>query len=226
MKLRSMMMAVAAALAATLAQDAGAHCGPNDTNCEYAPCHHGPNAPECLAATGAAKITSRIAEPAVKEEVREIIIPKLPQLSLPVDADSTRPPNAPAQLGKVDVRVPPLTDPHPLPPGLPASVIARDVAPQIYAATFAATREIDNSRALETLQKNNPRLANSAYLSERRQIKMGETFEQLKRIDTRARQAIGGLQGSNLYPDLRDSLSRASLLLQSFGSGDASRSRQ
>ena len=225
MNMKPMMMAVAAALGAALPLAASAHCGPNDV-CVDAPCHHGPNTPECLAAAGAARITSRIAEPAVREEVREIIIPKVPQLNLPVGGETRPPANAPAPLGKIDIRVPPLTDPRPLPPRLPASVIVHDVAPQIYAGTFAATREIDNARALDALQKNNPRLANSVYLRERRRIKMGETFEQLKRIDARAQQAVGGLQNINRYEDLRDSLSKASLLLQSFGSGDAPASRQ
>lgn len=219
MKLESMALAVAAAIAGAWPVAAEAHCGPNDV-CVDAPCHHGPNTPECLAATGAAKITSKIAEPAIKEEVREIIIPKVPQLNLPVGGETKPPPNAPAALGKIDTRLPPLTDPRPLPPELPASTIARDVAPQIYAGTFAATREIDNARAIEALQKNHPRLANSAYLTERRQIKMGEVFELLKRIDARAQKAVELLGDDSRYQSQRDALDRASLLLQSFGSGE------
>ena len=219
MKPKSMTLAIAAALAAAIPLASGAHCGANE-QCVDAPCHHGPNTPECLAATGAAKITSRIAQAAVKEEVREIIIPKVPQLNLPLGGATKPPANAPASLGKIDMRLPPLTDPRPLPPGLPASAIARDVAPQIYAGTFAATREIDNARALEALQKSIPRLAHSAYLTERRQIKMGEVFELLQRIDARARNAIEILGNDDRYQSQRDSLDRASLLLQSFGSGE------
>ena len=222
MKRKSITLAIAAALAAAMPLAAGAHCGANE-ECVDAPCHHGPNTPECRAATGAAKITSRIAEPAVQEAVREIIIPKVPQLNLPVGGETKPPANSPASLGKIDLRLPPLTDPRPLPPGLPASAIARDVAPQIYAGTFAATREIDNARALEALQKNNPRLANSAYLTGRRQIKMGEVFELLKRIDARAQTAIETLGSDSRYQSERDSLDRASQLLQSFGSGDPAR---
>jgi hypothetical protein len=219
----SVSLALGAALAA-LAFMAGAHCGPNERQCVYSPCHHGPGTPECQAATGAARITSRIAEPAVREEVREIVIPKVPQLDLPV-GPGARPPNAPAPLGRIDTRVPPLSDPRPLPAALPASAIARDVAPQVYAGAFAASREIDNARALEKLQKSHPRLAGSAYLTERREVKLGDIFEQLKRVDARAQQAIGGLAGDDRYRDQRDSLSRASRLLQSFGSGDAAADR-
>ena len=222
MNMKSPSQVLAAALCASLAAffslGARAHCGANE-ECVYSPCHHGANTPECQAATGAAKITSKIAEPAVQEAVREIIIPKVPQLKLPVSG-AAKPDNAPAPLGKIDIRVAPLTDPRPLPPGLPASVIARDVVPQIYAGTLATTREIDNARALEALQKNNPRLANSAWLNERRQIKMGEAFEQLKRIDSRARQAKDLLGDNRQYQDMSDSLRGASALLQSFGSGE------
>ena len=203
-----------AALAAFFSLGAHAHCGANE-ECVYSPCHHGANSPECQAATGAAKITSKIAEPAVQEAVREIIIPKVPQLKLPVSG-AAKPDNAPAPLGKIDTNIAPLIDPRPLPPGLPASAIAHDVVPQIYAGTLAVTREIDNARALEALQKNNPRLANSAWLNEHRQIKMGEAFEQLQRIDKRARQAKDLVDGDSRYLDMSESLRNASALLQSF----------
>lgn len=225
MKQIPLQLAIAAAVFMVLPLSASAHCGPNE-QCHYDPDHHGPNTPEAQAARGAAAITSKIAEPAVKEVVRELIIPKIPQLNLPVGGEAKPPPNAPAPLGKIDIRGASPGDLRPFPAGLPASAIARDVVPQVYADIFAATREIDNARALEELQKKNPRLANSAYLTEHRQIKMGEAFEQLKRIDARAQQAIGGLGDDSRYQSLRDSLSRASGLLQSFGSGDAPVGRQ
>jgi hypothetical protein len=222
---RILLPVVAIAASFGMLSTAAAHCGAND-ECVYAPCHHGPNAPECQAATGAAKITARIAEPAVREEVREIIIPKVPQLNLPVGAGAKVPASAPSSPGRID--------PRSLPPGaalpssvnLPPSAIARDVAPQVFSGTLAAMREIDNARALEKLQKNNPRLANSNYLRERRQKQLGEVFEQLKLIDKRAKKAVDGLGTDERYDDLRGSLSRAAALLESFGSGDGPAERK
>lgn len=220
--MKRMQIPLAVVLALILPLSAHAHCGPNE-QCRYDPFHHGPDTPEAQTARNAAAMTSRIAEPAVKEAVRELVIPKVPQLNLPLGGAAKPPANAPAPLGKTEVREVSPSPPgnaRPLPPALQASAIAREVAPKVYTEIFAASREIDNARALEALQKKDPRLANSAYLTERRQIKLGETFEQLKRIDARAQQAINGLEKENRRPDLRDSLSRASLLIQSLGSGD------
>lgn len=216
--------AAAAALAAACWWGpALAHCGPNE-ECRDDPCHHGPNE-YCRQSMGGAKAAVRIQAPEVQEAVRELIIPKVPQLNIPLGG-AQRPPGAPrpaslpAPPGQVDQRLPAAIDPKPLPPGLPPSAIARDVAPQVYAGTIAVTREIDHQRALEDLRKKDPRLANGSWLGERRQIRLGEAYRQLERIDARARQAVDGLGAEPRYEDLRDSLSRASRLLQSFGSGD------
>lgn len=218
-------LAVAAAWAALCASTpVFAHCGANE-KCIDDPCHHGADNDMCRQATGGARAAARIQAPEVKQAVQEVIIPKVPQLNLPVGgaprpAGAPRPPSLPAPPGQVDARAPAVVDARPLPPRLPPSVIARDVVPQVYGGAIAVAREIDHQRALDELRQKDPRLANSAWLAERRQIKLGEAYRQLERIDARARGAIEGLGPEPRYDDLRDSLGRASRLLQSFGSGD------
>jgi len=200
-----------------------AHCGPNEV-CSDQPCHHGPDTDSCRQATGGARAAARIQSPEVQQAVREIIIPKVPQLNLPVggaakNPGAPRPANLPAPPGQVAPR--PGTAAAPAePPRLPPSAIVREVAPQLFSEALTVTREIDHHRALDELRRKDPRLADSAWLAERRQIKLGEAFRQLERIDARARQAKDALPEERRYGDLRDALGRASQLLQSFGSGD------
>jgi hypothetical protein len=202
---------------------AAAHCGPNE-NCVYAPCHHGPGDPECQASTNGAKLTGKIQQPEIKAAVGEIIVPKVPQLNLPVGGGAKAPPNLPAPPGKLDVRAQ-TGKSLPFPPNLPPSAIARDVAPQVYADTFTAAREIDNQRAMEELRKKHPKLAGSSWLNERRTLKLGETFKELERINSRAQQAKEALGDDPRYQGQRQALEKAAGLLQTFGSGDAARTR-
>lgn len=201
-----------------------AHCGPND-NCVHAPCHHGQDTPECKAATGGERLSTRIQQPEVREAVREIVIPKVPQLNLPVGGSAKPPPNAPAPLGKLDVRAAPPGPSKPFPPSLPPSAIAQQVVPQVYSAALTATREIENQRAMEELRKNNPKLAGSAWLQEQRQLKLGEIFKELERVNSYAQQAKQQLPADGRHDTVRDSLERASSLLQAFGSGEPGASK-
>lgn len=209
MNTKPWLLMLAAVLATVASLPVRAHCGAND-QCVYSPCHHGPSDPDCIASKSAGSLTANVAKPEVKETMQEIVIPKVPQLNLPVGGGA-RPRNAPAPLGKIEAA--PASAREPI-PQLPASAIARDVVPQVYAGTLAATREIDNARALEKLQRENPRLAGSSYLTEHRESKLKETFKRLQDYHAQTQEALNVLKDDPTSLDLRNTLGRANGLLQ------------
>jgi hypothetical protein len=206
-----------------------AHCSAGD-KCVASPCHHGPT-PECLESQGGGRVAERITSPEVALAVNEVIIPKVPQLNLPVGGNkpgsgTRRSSNVLPPAGEPAALVPPARDPAPLPPSLPPSVIARDAAPQVFTGIISVTRDIEHERALDELRKKDPRLANSSWLTDHHTVKLGDAFKQLQNLDRRSAEVQGKLGPEGPYGDLREALSRASKAMQVFGSGDPARENQ
>lgn len=201
-----------------------AHCSAGE-QCVSLPCHHGPT-PECQQWQGGGRVAERITSPEVAAAMSEIIIPKVPQLNLPLGtagkptAAARRPSNLPAPAGQGALLVPPARDPGPLPPALAPSAIARDVAPQVFSGIISVTRDIEHERALDDLRKKDPRLAQSTWLSDHHAGKLGSTYKQLENLNRRSLEVQDKLGQAGAYEDLRESLSRASKAIQIFGSGD------
>lgn len=201
-----------------------AHCSAGET-CVSAPCHHGPT-PECQESQGGGRVADRITTPEVAAAMSEVIIPKVPQLNLPVGnapkpaPGARRPSNLPAPAGQAAPLVPPARDPGPLPPALAPSAIARDVAPQVFTGIISVTRDIEHERALDDLRKKDPRLAASTWLSDHHTAKLGSAYKQLENLNRRSLEVQEKLGPAGAYEDLRESLSRASKAMQVFGSGD------
>jgi hypothetical protein len=200
-----------------------AHCGVNEL-CVTDDCHHGPDTETCRQSRGGARAAAQITAPEIRQAVQEIVIPKVPQLNLPVGAPrpasdgkpAAHPANLPAPPGQVDPKMAAAHDTLPFPPGLPPSAIARDVAPQVFAGVLAATRDIDHARALGELAKNDPRLAQSIWLSERRHATLGLAYRQAQRLKAQAAQIESRIGDDPRYGPLSDALSRTSAALELF----------
>jgi hypothetical protein len=224
-----MKPALAAASACLWGTAALAHCGAGE-RCEPSPCHHGPT-PECVQSQGGGRVAERIQSPEVAQAVKEVIIPKVPQLTLPVGnggkpaPGKPRPPNLPAPAGEVPALLPPAHDPRPLPPSLPPSAIARDVAPQVFTGIISVTRDIEHERALDDVRKKDPRLADSTWLTGHRIGALGDAYKQLENLDGKSQEVVKRLGPSGGYTDTIDSLRRASQALQVFGSGDQAKEK-
>jgi hypothetical protein len=181
---------------------------------------------------GGGRVAERIESPEVKQAVREVIIPKVPQFNLPLGnapkpaPGAKRPPNLPAPAGQAPAQVPLTQDTRPLPPALPPSAIAREGAPQVFSAIISVTRDIEHDRALDDLRKKDPRLADSQWLTDHRIGKLGEAYKELKHIDERTNAYIEHIDPAGPYSDLRESLSRASRTLQIFGAGDPAKEKE
>lgn len=218
-------LALAAAVAAsTWAAASFAHCGAGE-KCVSDPCHHGPT-PECQQWQGGGRAIERIDSPQVAAALNEVVIPKVPQLNLPLGNTPKSPPGTPRSpklpvpAGQTAPLVPPAHDSGPLPPALPPSAIARDAAPQVFTGIISVTRDIEHERALDEVRKKDPRLAGSNWLSDHHTIKLGDTFKQLQNLDRRSTEVQQKLGPQGRYDDLRESLSRASKAMQVFGNGD------
>lgn len=200
-----------------------AGCGA-DARCGKDACQGSADSPPCQQSMAGLAAAARVQAPEMQQAVQELILPRVPQLNLPEGGKAARrgarlPTNLPASPGQVAPQLPSSIDPRPLPTGLPPANAARELAPQVFAGALAVTRELDHQRALNDLRRSDPRLADSAWLRERVQLKAGEAFRQLQRVEQSSQAVLKMLPDEARYADLRDGLARTAQALKFVGSG-------
>jgi hypothetical protein len=202
-----------------------AQCGTGDARCGIVACQAGSDTAACQDGMAGLSAAARAQSPELQQAVQDVILPRVPQRNLPEIARTAtrrpvaRPTNLPASAGHVEPQLPASLDPRPLPTGLPAANVARELAPQVFAGAIAVTRELDHQRALDELRRSDPRLADSAWLRERIEARAGEAWRQLQRVEQGAQAVRKMLQDEPRYGELRDSLGRTAQALKFVGSG-------